>query len=117
MNTIETLRYFKLYIADFNLIFVSKFYNLITFVHNFCKSIFFLCNKHENLEKRHVNEPNNFETTETLLAHIATFPPKYRKDNFRRTLEGMKGKDLRILASNATDELKNMTILRKDVVS
>ena len=62
-------------------------------------------NKRENLEKRSGNEPTKFDTTRTLLAHIARFPPKNRSDNFRRILKGMKGKDLRKLASNATDEL------------
>ena len=37
-------------------------------------------NRRENLEKRNVNEPTKFDTNDTLLAHIATFPPK----NFRR---------------------------------
>ena len=61
-----------------------------------------------------MNEPTKFNTTETLLAHIGTFPPKNRNYNFRRILEGMKGKDLRKLASNAIDE-KHVIILRKDV--
>ena len=39
-----------------------------------------------------------------ILAHKATFPAKNRSDNFCRILEGMKGKDLRKLGSNATDE-------------
>ena len=63
-------------------------------------------NRCENLEKRRVIEPTKFDTTDTLFAHIATFPPKTRSDNFRRILERMKRKDLRKLASNATDELK-----------
>ena len=33
-------------------------------------------NRRENLEKRRVNEPTKFDTTDTLLAHVATFPPK-----------------------------------------
>ena len=61
-------------------------------------------NRRENLEKRRVNEPTKSDTTETLLAHIATFPQKRGSDNFRRILEGMKVKDLRKLPSNATDE-------------
>ena len=63
-------------------------------------------NRRENLEKRRVNEPTKFDTTDTLLAHIATFPPKNRSDNFRRILEEMKRKDLGKLPSNATDEFK-----------
>ena len=45
-----------------------------------------------------MNQPNS--------NNIATFPPKNRNDNFCRILEGMKEKDVRKLASNATDELK-----------
>ena len=67
----------------------------------------------ENLEKRCVNEPTKFDTIDTLLAHIATFTPKSRSDNFRRILEGMKRKDLRKLASNATDELKTCDDTKK----
>ena len=63
-------------------------------------------NKRENLEKRRVNEPTKFDTTYTLLAHITTFPPKSGSENFRRILEGMKRKEQKKLASNATDELK-----------
>ena len=63
-------------------------------------------NRRQNLKKRRVKEPTKFDTTDTLIAHIATFPPKTRSDNFRRILEGMKRKDLRKLASHATDELK-----------
>ena len=63
--------------------------------------------------KKRVNKPTKFDTTETLLAHIAIFPPKNRSDNFRRILEGMKGKDLRKLASNATDELKTCDDTKK----
>ena len=62
-------------------------------------------NRHENLEKRRANEPTNFDTTDTLLAHIATFPPKNSSDNFRRIL-GMKRKGQRKLTSNASDEWK-----------
>ena len=58
-------------------------------------------NRCENLEKRRVNEPTKFNTTDTILTHIATFPPKTRSDNFGRKLEGMKRKDLRKIASNA----------------
>ena len=61
-------------------------------------------NRCENLEKRCANEPTRFDTS--LLAHIAKFLPNNRNDNFRGILEGMKGKDLRKFASNATDELK-----------
>ena len=60
----------------------------------------------ENLEKRQFNEPTKFGTSDTLLAHIATFLPKNRSDNFRRILEGMKRKYLRKLAANSTNELK-----------
>ena len=63
-------------------------------------------NWRENLERRRVSEPTKFNTTETLLAHIATIPPKNRSDNFRITLIGVKGKDLRKLVSNTTDEFK-----------
>ena len=63
-------------------------------------------NRRQNLKKRRVKEPTKFDTTDTLIAHIATFPPKTRSDNFRRILEEMKIKDLRKLASHATDELK-----------
>ena len=70
-------------------------------------------NSRENLEKRSVNEPTKFDTTDTLLAHIETFPPKNRRDNFRRILKGMKRKDLRKLASNATDELKTFDDTKK----
>ena len=62
-------------------------------------------NKRENLEKKRVNEPTKFDTSDILLAHIATFPPKNRCDHFRRILDGMKRKDLRKLASNATHDL------------
>ena len=55
-------------------------------------------NRRENLEKRRVNEPREFNTTDTFLAHIAIFPPRNRSDNFPRILEGMKRKDLRKLA-------------------
>ena len=41
-------------------------------------------NRHENLEKKLVNEPTKFDITETLLDCIATFPPKKRSDKFRR---------------------------------
>ena len=70
-------------------------------------------NRHENLEKRPVNEPTKFDTTDTLLAHIEKLPPKTRSDNFRRILEGMKRTDLRKLASNATDELKTCDDTKK----
>ena len=70
-------------------------------------------NRRENLEKRRVNEPTKFDTTDTLLAHIATFPPKNRSGNFCKILEGMKRKDLRKLASNATDELKTCDDTKK----
>ena len=67
-------------------------------------------NKRENLEKKRFNEPTKFDTPDTLLA---TFLPKNRSDNFRRILEGMKRKDLRKLASNATDELKTSDDTKK----
>ena len=71
-------------------------------------------NRRENLEKRHVNESTKFDTTDTLFAYIETFPPKTRSDNFRRTVERMKRKDLRKGASNTIDELKkHVMILRK----
>ena len=70
-------------------------------------------NRRENLEKRRVNEPTKFDTTDTLLAHIGTFPPKNRRDNFHRILEGMDRKDVRKLASNATDELKTCDDTKK----
>ena len=70
-------------------------------------------NNRENLEKRRVNEPTKFDTTDTLLAHIETFPPKNRRDNFHRILEGMDKKDVRKLASNATDELKTCDDTKK----
>ena len=63
-------------------------------------------NRPENLEKRRVNEPTIFDTSDTLLAYIAKFSPKTRSDNLRGILEGMKRKDLRKLASTITDELK-----------
>ena len=61
-------------------------------------------NRRENLEKRRVNELTKYDTTETLLAHIATLPPKNRKglENLRKN----ERKDLRNLAPNATDEFK-----------
>ena len=62
-------------------------------------------NRRKNLEKRCVNEATKFDTTDTLLAHIATFSQKNRSDNFCTILEGMKRKDIRKIASNATDEL------------
>ena len=65
-----------------------------------------LSNRRKNLEQRRLNESTKFDTTNILLAHITTFPPKNRSKNIRRILEGMKRKDLRKLASNATDELK-----------
>ena len=64
-------------------------------------------------EKRRVNEPTKLDTTDTLLAYIATFPPKTRSDNFRKIVEGMKQKNLRKLASNATDELKTCDDTKK----
>ena len=71
-------------------------------------------NRRENLEKRHVNESTKFDTTDTLLTYIETFAPKTRSDNFPRTVEGMKRKDLRKVASNKMDELKkHVIILRK----
>ena len=72
-----------------------------------------LSNRRENLEKRRVHEPTKFDRTDTLLAHIATFPPENRSVNFRRILEEMKRKDLRKLASNATDELKTCDDTKK----
>ena len=59
----------------------------------------------ENLEQRRVNKPTKFDTTETLQAHIATFPPNNRSDNFCKILKGMRGEDLK-LPSNATNELR-----------
>ena len=70
-------------------------------------------NRHENLEKRRVNETTKFHTTDTLLAHIATFSAKNRSENFRSILEEMKRKDLRKLASNATDQLKTCDDTKK----
>ena len=70
-------------------------------------------NRRENSEKRRVNEPTKFDKTDTLLAHIATFPQKNGSDNFRRILEGTKRKDLRKLASNATEELKTCDDTKK----
>ena len=64
-----------------------------------------LRNRRENLEKRRVNEPTKSDTADTLLAYIVTLTSKNRSGNFHRILEGMKRKDLRKLASNATDEL------------
>ena len=49
-------------------------------------------NRRESLEKRLVNEPTRFDTTDTLLANTAIFPPKNRSEYFRRILEGMKKK-------------------------
>ena len=51
-------------------------------------------NRRENLEKKmcHPCEPTRFATTDILLAHIATFSPKIRSDNFRRILERIKKK-------------------------
>ena len=72
-----------------------------------------LGNRRENLEKRGVNEPTKFDTTETLLAHIATFPPKNSSYNFRRILKVMKGKDLRKLVSNATGGFKTCDNTKK----
>ena len=51
-------------------------------------------NRRENLEKRRVNEPVKIDTTDTLIAHTATFPPKNRSGNFHRILEGMKKKKI-----------------------
>ena len=68
------------------------------------------------IEKRRVNDPIKFDTTDTLLAHIATFPQKNKCENFRiflRILEGMKRKDLRKLVSNATDDLKTCDDTKK----
>ena len=73
-------------------------------------------NRRDNLEKRRVNEPTKFYTTDTLLAHTATFLPKNRSDNFYTILEGMKRKYLRKLASNATDELKTCDDTEEKVV-
>ena len=53
-------------------------------------------NRRENLEKRRVNKPTKFDTTETLQAHIATFPPNNRSDNFCKILKGMRGEDLKL---------------------
>ena len=63
-------------------------------------------NRRENLEKKRVNKPSKFNTTDTLLVHIAIFPSKNRSDNFPRILEGLKRKDLIKLAWNPTDQLK-----------
>ena len=54
-------------------------------------------NRSENLEKRPVNDPTKFDTTDTSLIPIAIFPPKSRSENFRRILEGMKINDQRKL--------------------
>ena len=70
-------------------------------------------NKCENIEKRRVNEPIKFDTTDTLLAHIAAFLSKNKSDNFRRILERMKKRHIRKLASNATDELKTWDDAKK----
>ena len=70
-------------------------------------------NRSENLKKRRVNEPTKFDTGNTVLAPIATFPLKTRSPNSRRILEGMKRKDLRKLASNATDDLKTCCDINK----
>ena len=70
-------------------------------------------NRRENLEKRRVNKPTKFDITDTLLACIAKFPPKTRSDNFRRILEGMKRKDLRKLASTASDGLETCDDTKK----
>ena len=56
--------------------------------------------KRVNLEKRCVGELTKFDTTDTLSAHVATYPPENRSDNFCRILDGMKRKDLRELISN-----------------
>ena len=37
-------------------------------------------NRCENLENRHINEETKCDTNETLLSHIATFPPKRRNE-------------------------------------
>ena len=55
----------------------------------------------EDSEERPVNEPTKFYTTETLLAHIATFPSKNRNVNFCRMLKEMKGKEVLLVASGA----------------
>ena len=58
--------------------------------------------------------PNaKFEVANTVLTHIIIIPPKTWSHNFRRILEGMKRKDLRKLASNATDELKTCDNTKK----
>ena len=51
-------------------------------------------NRRDNLEKKMCQpcEPTRFATTDILLAHIATFSPKIRSDNFRRILERIKRK-------------------------
>ena len=61
--------------------------------------------------KRRVNEPTKFDTTDTFLAHIATFPRKNKSDKFLTILEGMKRKDLR------SQHQMQLMILRKDGVS
>ena len=68
-------------------------------------------------EKRCVNDPTKLDPTDTLLAYIATFPPKTKSDNFRKIVEGMKQKNLRKLASNATDDLKTCDDTKKNGVS
>ena len=50
-------------------------------------------NRPKNLEKKRVDEPTKFDTTENLLAHIATFSLKNRNDNFRIILKGVKEKE------------------------
>ena len=65
------------------------------------------------MEKRRAKELTKFDRTDILLAHIATFLPKNRSDSLLRILEGMKRKDLRKLASNATDELKTCDDTKK----
>ena len=57
---------------------------------------------------RHCNISSN-----SNIAHIATFPPKNRSDTFLRILEGIKGKDLRKFGSNATDEIKTCDDTKK----
>ena len=65
-------------------------------------------NRCENLDKRPVNEPTKFDTTDTLLAHMATFPLNNRSKNFRRILEELKRKDLKKVGIKCNWWVKNM---------
>ena len=64
--------------------------------------------RRENLS---INQTNLRQLTPYQLTE--EFPPRNKSENFRRILEGRKGKDLRKLASNVTNDLKTYDDTKK----